>query len=73
MLKKQQKQSKVISDAMLQQEKDIQAAKLNIAEQGIRLIANIFGKSKKVKKQLSSENAIGIGKMIIANLANIGR
>jgi hypothetical protein len=27
---------------MLQQEKDIQAAKLNIAEQGIRLIANIL-------------------------------
>jgi hypothetical protein len=39
---------------MLQQEKDIQAAKLNIAEQGIRLIANIFGKSKAIQKQLSS-------------------
>jgi hypothetical protein len=35
---------------MLQQGKDIQAAKLNIAEQGIRLIANIFSVSLKQYK-----------------------
>jgi hypothetical protein len=67
-------EDKVVSDAMLQQEKDIQAAKLNIAEQGIRLIANVFGKSKAIQKAaIIAENAVGIGKMIIANnLANIG-
>jgi hypothetical protein len=37
---------------MLQQEKDIQAAKLNIAEQLFDLIANVV-KSKAIQKQLS--------------------
>jgi hypothetical protein len=67
-------EDKVIAEAMLQQERDIQDAKLNIAQQGIRLIAGIFGKSKAIQKAaIIAENAVGIGKMIIANnLANIG-
>jgi hypothetical protein len=71
---KQADADKVISDAMLQQDKDIQAAKINIAEQGIKLISSVFGKSKAIQKAaIIAENAVGIGKMIIANnLANIG-
>ena len=67
-------EDKVIAEAMLQQERDIQDAKLNIAQQGIQLIAGIFGKSKAVQKAaIIAENAVGIAKMLIANnLANIG-
>jgi hypothetical protein len=35
---------------MLQQDKDIQAAKINIAEQVIKLISSVFGKSKTIQK-----------------------
>lgn len=67
-------EEKIIADAMVQQERDVLQAKLNIAQQGIQLIAGIFGKSKAIQKAaIIAENAIGIGKMIIANnLANIG-
>lgn len=63
-----------IDEAMLQQKRDIEAAKLGVVEQGVRLIAQVFGKSKAIQKAaIIAENAIGIGKMIIANnLANIG-
>jgi hypothetical protein len=63
-----------IKQAALQQEQEIQEAKVSIAERAISLIANIFGKSKAVQKAaIIAENAIGIGKMIIANnTANAG-
>ena len=59
---------------MLQQKKDIQSAEIVIAERGIQLIASIFGKSKAVQKgAIIAENAVGIGKQVIANnTANAG-
>jgi hypothetical protein len=73
-IKGEYEEEMAIKQAMLKQEQEIQDAKVSIAEQGIRLIANVFGKSKAVQKAaIIAENAIGIGKMIIANnLANIG-
>jgi predicted S18 family serine protease len=53
MLKKSSRRNKVISDAMLQQEKSIQAAKLNIAEQRYSINSSVFVKSKAIQKQLS--------------------
>lgn len=63
-----------IEQAKLDQKKAIQDAQLNIAEQGIQLIANVFGKSKVVQKgAIIAENAVGIGKQVIANnTANAG-
>lgn len=65
---------KAIDEGMLLQKEQIENAKMNIAEKGIALIANIFGKSKAVQKgAIIAENAIGIGKQIIANnTANAG-
>jgi hypothetical protein len=65
---------KEIDDAMLAQTKAIEDAKINILRQGIRLIADVFGKSKAIQKAaIIAENAVGIGKMIIDNnRANIG-
>ena len=65
---------KAIDEGMLLQKEQIENAKINIAERGIALIANIFGKSKAVQKgAIIAENAIGIGKQIIANnTANAG-
>lgn len=73
-IKGEYEEEMAIKQAMLQQEQEIQDAKVSIAEQGIRLISNVFGKSKAVQKAaIIAENSIGIGKMIIANnLANIG-
>jgi len=65
---------KAIEEGMLQQKKDIQSAEIGIAERGIQLIASVFGKSKAVQKgAIIAENAIGIGKQVIANnTANAG-
>ena len=65
---------KAIEEGMLQQKKDIQSAEISIAERGIALIASIFGKSKAVQKgAIIAENAVGIGKQVIANnTANAG-
>jgi hypothetical protein len=65
---------KAIEEGMLQQKKDIQNAEISIAERGIQLIASVFGKSKAVQKgAIIAENAIGIGKQVIANnTANAG-
>lgn len=65
---------KAIEEGMLQQKKDIQSAEIGIAERGIALITSIFGKSKAVQKgAIIAENAIGIGKQVIANnTANAG-
>jgi hypothetical protein len=66
--------SKEIEQAKLDQKKAIQDAEINIAERGIQLIASVFGKSKAVQKgAIIAENAIGIGKQVIANnTANAG-
>jgi len=67
-IKGEYEEEMAIKEAMLQQEQAIQDAKVNIAQQAIQLISNIFGKSKAVQKAaIIAENAIGIGKMIIAN------
>lgn len=65
---------KAIEEGMIQQKKDIQSAETEIAERGIALIASIFGKSKAVQKgAIIAENAVGIGKQVIANnTANAG-
>lgn len=63
-----------IEESKLAQKKAIQNVEIEIAEKGIQLIASVFGKSKAVQKgAIIAENAIGIGKMVIANnTANAG-
>jgi hypothetical protein len=65
---------KAIDEGMLLQKEQIENAKMSIAEKGIQLIAGIFGKSKAIQKgAIIAENAIGIGKQVIANnTANAG-
>jgi hypothetical protein len=72
--KVQAAKEKEIEDATLAQTRAIEDAKINILQQGINLIAGIFGKSKGIQKAaIIAENAVGIGKMVIANnLANVG-
>ena len=62
-----------IEQASLEQEQTIQTLRTNIAETGLNLLRNVFGKSKLVQKAaMVAEGAIGIGKMIVANnTANI--
>lgn len=65
---------KVIDEAIVEQKRQVEDAKLSIASRGVALIASVFGKSKAIQKAaIIAENAIGIGKMIIDNnRANIG-
>jgi len=64
----------LIEQSLLEQKEAIEQAKIGLAERGIQLIAGVFGKSKAVQKAaIIAENAIGIGKQIIANnTANAG-
>ena len=64
----------LIEQSLLEQKEAIEQAKIGLAERGIQLIARVFGKSKAVQKAaIIAENAIGIGKQIIANnTANAG-
>lgn len=63
-----------IDNAEKEQKEAIQTAQIDIAERGIQLVAGVFGKSKAIQKgAIIAENAIGIGKQIIANnTANAG-
>ena len=72
--KEQAAKEKEIEDARLAQTQAIEDAKVNILQQGIRLVSSIFGKSKAIQKAaIIAENAVGIGKMVIDNnRANIG-
>ena len=56
------------------QKQEIQAQGLDAASRGVSVIAQIFGKNKKVQKAaMIAEGAISIGKQIAANnVANIG-
>jgi hypothetical protein len=60
--------------AVEEQRRAIQQQGLEVASQGIKLIAGLFEKSKGVQKAaVIAESAIGIAKMIIANkTANVG-
>jgi len=60
--------------AAQEQKAAIQQQGLDVALQGVQLIANIFSKQKNVQRAaLLAESAIGIAKMIISNkLANAG-
>jgi hypothetical protein len=60
--------------AVEEQKRAIQQQGLEVASQGIKLIAGLFEKSKGVQKAaVIAESAIGIAKMIIANkTANVG-
>jgi hypothetical protein len=62
-----------IAKAEAQQKKDIQDAEFALATSAINFLKEIGGKNKAVQKAaIIAENAIGIGKMIIANnTANI--
>jgi hypothetical protein len=64
----------LIEQSLLEQKEAIEQAKIGLAERGIQLIAGVFGKSKAVQKAaIIAENAIGIGKQVIANnTANAG-
>jgi hypothetical protein len=60
--------------AVEEQKRAIQQQGLEVASQGVKLIAGLFEKSKGVQKAaVIAESAIGIAKMIIANkTANVG-
>jgi hypothetical protein len=60
--------------AVEEQKRAIQMQGLEVASQGVKLIAGLFEKSKGVQKAaVIAESAIGIAKMIIANkTANVG-
>ncbi len=54
------------NDVILQQEEAIQNAKLSLAQQGIALFNQIFGKSKKAQKaSLIASNAVGLAEVVI--------
>lgn len=65
---------KKIDDAMLQQEKDIQNSRVNLAESFVNFLKQIAGKNKALQKAaIIVESALGIGKSLIANTtANAG-
>ena len=67
-------EQKAIDEAKLALDKQIQDSEIQIAEQGIGIAKEIFGKSKAVQKAgIIADSAIGVGKSIIANnAANIG-
>lgn len=71
---KKTEQEAEIDRQKLAQKQAIEDAKINIAQKGISLLANVFGKNKAVQKAaIIAENAVGIGKMVIDNnRANIG-
>jgi hypothetical protein len=60
--------------AKAKQKKEIQDNSFNLAEKSVGLLAQIFGKNKKVQKAaMIAEGAISIGKQVAANnAANIG-
>ena len=63
-----------IAQAEAEQKEQIQALQIDSLSRGIDLVKNIFGKNKAVQKAaIIAENAVGIGKQIIANnTANAG-
>jgi len=63
-----------IERAKLQQKQEIEQAGLSLAEKSVGLLAQIFGKNKKVQKAaMIAEGAISIGKQVASNnAANIG-
>jgi hypothetical protein len=63
-----------IAQAEAEQKEQIQALQIDSLSRGIDLVKNIFGKNKAVQKAaIIAENAVGIGKQIIANnTANVG-
>ena len=73
-IKKRADEEKAIAEALLIQKEEIKAKEISLAERGVSLIAQIFGKSKKVQKAaIIAESAISIGKQVAANnAANIG-
>jgi hypothetical protein len=60
--------------AKAKQKKEIQDSAFNLAEKSVGLLAQIFGKNKKVQKAaMIAEGAISIGKQVASNnAANIG-
>lgn len=65
---------KVINDALIQQEIDLEAAREDVTKKGLALVSNVFGKSKAIQKAVMiTEGALAIGKMVASNnVANIG-
>jgi hypothetical protein len=77
LLKEQQRKKKESDDKLVELEKvkseaiiAIQMQQLDVASQGLQLIASLFEKQKGIQKAaLVAESAIGIAKMIISNKA----
>jgi hypothetical protein len=77
LLKEQQRKKKESDDKLVEYEKvkaeaiiAIQMQQLDVASQGLQLIASLFEKQKAIQKAaLVAESAIGIAKMIISNKA----
>jgi hypothetical protein len=77
LLKEQQRKKKESDDKLVELEKvkseaiiAIQMQQLDVASQGLQLIASLFEKQKAIQKAaLVAESAIGIAKMIISNKA----
>jgi hypothetical protein len=73
-IKKRADEEKAIAEALQTQKEEIKAKEISLAERGVALIAQIFGKSKKVQKAaMIAESATSISKQVAANnAANIG-
>jgi hypothetical protein len=73
-IKKRADEEKAIAEAVQTQKEEIKAKEISLAERGVALIAQIFGKSKKVQKAaMIAESATSISKQVAANnAANIG-
>lgn len=68
-VKKKADEEKLIAQALQRQKEEIQAKEISLAERGVALIAQIFGKNKKIlKATMIAESAISIGKTVASTL-----
>jgi hypothetical protein len=68
-IKKKADEEKAIELALQKQKEELQVQRISLAEKGVALIAQIFGKNKKIlKATMIAESAISIGKTVASTL-----
>jgi hypothetical protein len=68
-IKKRADEEKAIELALQKQKEELQVQRISLAEKGVALIAQIFGKNKKIlKATMIAESAISIGKTVASTL-----
>lgn len=71
--KEEAQKQKDIDDAILEQKKAVEEAKIGLVSSGLNLIKNIFSKNKKVQKGiLLAENAAGLASVAINTVKAVG-